>query len=100
MRHAYDTFLALGGYDRQCMAYIERYADESLSTNATQTVSQSIKDDELMLKDCIIKGLKEPAFRATEAALKSKDAMKVINGELVPALDFLLILERMFRLRL
>lgn len=87
MRHAYDTFLALGGYDRQCMAYIERYANKFLPANAAQTVSQSVKNDELTLKDCIIKGLKEQAFRATEAALKSKDAMKVIDGELVPALD-------------
>ena len=87
MRSAYDTFSALGGYDRQCMAYIERYADKPLPVGSSQTGKKPATDDELTLKDCIIKGLKEQAFRATEAALNSKGSMKVISDELVPALD-------------
>ena len=42
---------------------------------------------ELSLTDCIVKGLKEQSYKATIETLKTKDAMAVINEELVPALD-------------
>lgn len=47
----------------------------------------------LTLKDCIIKGLKEPAYRATKELLGdgntpgTKGTMEIINEDLVPALD-------------
>ncbi len=47
----------------------------------------------LTLKDCIIKGLKEPAYRATKELLGdgntpgTKETMEIINEDLVPALD-------------
>ncbi len=42
---------------------------------------------ELTLTQCIVKGLKDKAYKATAESLKTKDTMEVINGELVPALD-------------
>ena len=48
----------------------------------------------ISLKDCIVKGLKEPAFRATKELLEDdgtgkpkKGTMEIINEDLVPALD-------------
>ena len=82
MRQAYDTFCVLGGYDVQCMNYIENYA----VTNAPNAVAKPAAA-KLNLTDSIIKGLKDQAYRATEEELKTKEPMEIINGELVPALD-------------
>ena len=95
MRQAYDTFCVLGGFDSQCMSYIERYAaapdfSKSQPAPAAPTPSQSgaqTTSSQLTLTDCIVKGLKEQAYKATEAVLAEKEPMEVINGELVPALD-------------
>lgn len=86
MRQAYDTFLALGGFDSKCMSYIDRYALKSDSAdNNSPSAPQS--EDQLSLKNSIIKGLKEQAYQATKTALKAKETIDVINNELVPALD-------------
>lgn len=82
MRQAYDTFCVLGGYDAQCMNYIENYAvTDALNAAAKPAAAK------LNLTDSIIKGLKDQAYRATEEELKTKEPMEIINGELVPALD-------------
>lgn len=88
MRQAYDTFCVLGGFDSQCMDYIKRYgAEDALqSADAVQSAAAA-KSDGLTLTACIVKGLKEQAYRATQTALAECPPMEVINGELVPALD-------------
>ena len=91
MRQAYDTYCVLGGFDSQCMNYVERYAVANPVPSAapvnTAVTSGQTAPAELTLTDCIIKGLKEPAYKATLKCLETMDAMEVINGELVPALD-------------
>ena len=117
MRQAYDSFCVLGGFDAQCMNYIEKYAvaapvppagtvsapvqgggtSASDSENSSGTAGLSGKTTsvggtsqnqlELTLTDCIVKGLKEQSYKATIETLKTRDAMAVINEELVPALD-------------
>lgn len=82
MRQAYDTFCVLGGYDAQCMNYIENYAVTDASNAAAKSAAAKLN-----LTDSIIKGLKDQAYRATEEELKTKEPMEIINGELVPALD-------------
>lgn len=82
MRQAYDTFCVLGGYDAQCMNYIENYAVTDASNAAAKPAAAKLN-----LTDSIIKGLKDQAYRATEEELKTKEPMEIINGELVPALD-------------
>ena len=82
MRQAYDTFCVLGGYDAQCMNYIENYAVTDAPNAAAKPATAKLN-----LTDSIIKGLKDQAYRATEEELKTKDPMEIINGELVPALD-------------
>lgn len=82
MRQAYDTFCVLGGYDAQCMNYIENYAVTDAPNAAEKPAAAKLN-----LTDSIIKGLKDQAYRATEEELKTKEPMEIINGELVPALD-------------
>ena len=91
MIQAYDTYCVLGGFDSQCMSYIEKYAVAE-PTPVAQTVT-SVKQagkavtGNLSLTDCIVKGLKEQAYKATKDELGTKDTMEIINCELVPALD-------------
>lgn len=82
MRQAYDTFCVLGGYDAQCMNYIENYAVTDAPNVAAKPAAAKLN-----LTDSIIKGLKDQAYRATEEELKTKEPMEIINGELAPALD-------------
>lgn len=82
MRQAYDTFCVLGGYDAQCMNYIENYAVTDAPNAAAKPAAAKLN-----LTDSIIKGLKDQAYQATEEELKTKEPMEIINGELVPALD-------------
>lgn len=91
MIQAYDTYCVLGGFDSQCMSYIEKYAVAE-PTPVAQTVTSVKQADKavtgnLSLTDCIVKGLKEQAYKATKEELGTKDTMEIINGELVPALD-------------
>lgn len=91
MIQAYDTYCVLGGFDSQCMSYIEKYAVAE-PTPVAQTVTSvkqagKVVTGNLSLTDCIVKGLKEQAYKATKEELGTKDTMEIINGELVPALD-------------
>lgn len=109
MRQAYDTFCVLRGYDSQCRSYIEKYvsmqvtvvsggqsAAQSGAGNAQNTAAGGASAGNtgaLSLKDCIVKGLKEPAYKATKELLgdgtaqPKKSTMDIINEDLVPALD-------------
>lgn len=102
MRQAYDTYCVLGGFDSQCRDYIEKYAamqikvvsDVAGGTGGAAGAAATAEKGIISLKDCIVKGLKEPAFRATKELLEDdgtgkpkKGTMEIINEDLVPALD-------------
>lgn len=107
MRQAYDTYCVLGGFDSQCMNYIEKYAALQTVTTLAPTGAAGTADGTAgsstgagaaggngaagsmpALQNAIVKGLKEQAYRGTKEALASgRDTMDVINGELIPALD-------------
>ncbi len=103
MRQAYDTYCVLGGFDSQCRDYIEKYAAVQIKVvsdvasgagNAVAGSAATAGKGAISLKDCIVKGLKEPAFRATKELLADdgtgkpkKGTMEIINEDLVPALD-------------
>lgn len=57
------------------------------ATNSSVTPLGATNSSELTLTQCIVKGLKDKAYKITAESLKTKDTMEVINGELVPALD-------------
>ena len=96
-----------GGFDSQCMNYIEKYAalqtvttlapagtagtangTAGSGTGAGVAGGNGTAGSMPALQNAIVKGLKEQAYRGTKEALASgRDTMDVINGELIPALD-------------
>ncbi len=88
MMRSYYTYLALSGRDKGCMSYIE-FAEN----NKTETVTVSggskaeEKDSASALERAIVKGIRSDAYSAAKESLKEKDALSVINEEIVPALD-------------
>lgn len=94
MRQAYDTYCVLAGFDSQCTDYISRYAvSDSIPTAAEpvpsvkKSTSGTTETGSMTLTDCIVKGFKEQAYKATIQRLNESDPMEIINNELVPALD-------------
>lgn len=95
MMQAYDTYLVLGGFDKQCAGYVEKYAQAKTNINnvtAQPAVSQAgslqtATGTQFTLRDCIIKGFKEQTAKATTSILSEKAPLDIINEELVPALD-------------
>jgi 5-methyltetrahydrofolate--homocysteine methyltransferase len=83
MMQAYDTFMVLSGNDSQCGRYIEKYA----VTPEGEVKAATVKAEGMSLKDSIIKGFKDQAYEKTVELLKTKEAMAIINEDLVPALD-------------
>ena len=93
---AYDTFRVLGGYDAQCMSYVEKYSAMKVVSTTVKAGEAADKSEKqapgstsggMDLKTCIIKGLKEPAYKVTKKMLEEKEPLEIINTELVPALD-------------
>ena len=82
MMQAYDSYLVISGNDPQCTDYVAKYA---VAKDAAPVATTNA--EQMSLKDAVIKGLKEPAYKLTKAMLAEKAAMDIINEELVPALD-------------
>lgn len=88
MMRSYYTYLALVGEDKGCMNYID-YAQshkiEAVTTVSIDKEKESVDDSKL--KRAIIKGIKSDAYSAAKAATKTRDALFIINEDIVPALD-------------
>lgn len=103
MMRSYYGYMALANEDPQCAAYIERYAPVAAAQkNAVRTEptvlsasgggksgSKSVQagGDARSLGVCIEKGLKEAAQNMTKQLLETRDALTIINEEMIPALD-------------
>ena len=79
MVDAYAYALALLGYDEACGQYIARF-----SQSAPAPVVQT---QEMTLRDAVQKGLCSQAGRIATELTKTRDAMDIIDNELIPALD-------------
>lgn len=79
MMNTYHAFLALRGLDENCESYIANVS----KTQVAQPVSKEVD-----LKTAIIKGMKQKAVECTTELVKAKDSLEIINGEIMPALDF------------
>ncbi len=88
MMKAYYSFIALSGMDENCSEYIEFV---STLPNLTYADSKETKRDENKnietLKDAIIKGLKEKAGELCFNLLKDNEPLKIVNENIIPALD-------------
>ena len=81
MMDAVAAFRVLSGEDRDCRAYIARFAD------APAAQSPSGPTGALSLDDAILRGLKTDAGRLARAALAEEDELALVEKHLIPALD-------------
>lgn len=81
MMDAVAAFRVLSGEDRECRAYVARFAGE------TPTVQPTAATGELTLDDAIIRGLKTEAGKLAKAALSTESELALVERHLIPALD-------------
>ena len=82
MMGAYYAYGALSGFDEGCKAYVAKFAD------AAQPKAAPAQTAEYTLYDAIVKGLREQSEKAVKAQLIQKQPLEIINGEMIPALDY------------
>ncbi len=91
MQKTYVSFCALNGKDEGCGEYI-RFASETLPAVVTSALAPVAQNTEKAvgtpLFTSIAEGRKEGAERACEELLLQKEPLEIVNGEIVPALDF------------
>ena len=73
--------MVLGGFDDNCSHYVEKYVVN------TEKAPVAAASSVMTLRDSVVKGLKDQAYKLTVEMLKETAPMDVINNELVPALD-------------
>lgn len=92
MMKSYYAFLALGARDENCERYI-RFTTQELPQYAPTTCEATVASvmtgtgEESPLKTAIIKGMTEQSASACKTLLETKEALEIIDGEIVPALD-------------
>lgn len=88
MMKAWYAYHALMNLDTNCERYIGRYGvSESTPSGREKTAGGSSGIQDLTLKECIEKGLKEDAGRLTEKMAAGREPLDIINDELIPALN-------------
>lgn len=89
MMRAYYSFNALMDRDPQCSRYIDIYGGETggLGQTISRTKDTGKGKEGDSLGTLIEKGLREAAAETVAALLEKKDALDIINGEMIPALD-------------
>ena len=80
MMGALRAYKVLANIDRNSTDFINNY-------NSVQPTKQVIQSEHIALADAIIRGLKTEAANTTKKLLETKDAMDIVNNELIPALD-------------
>ena len=86
MMKSYYASVALLGLDENFKNYTA--ITESIESAANIGGLKETKTNEnVTLEEAIVKGLKEKAVSLTAEMLKTTDAMDIVNGELIPALD-------------
>ena len=83
MMSAYRAYLALSANDEGCLGYVA-YATERA---ANKTPEKKVEKVDTSLALAIEKGLKTDARAIAEALMEIKEALDIINSEIIPALD-------------
>ena len=88
MMKAWYAYHALMNLDTNCERYIGRYGvSEPTPSGREKTAGGSSGIQDLTLKECIEKGLKEDAGHLTEKMAAGREPLDIINDELIPALN-------------
>ena len=82
MQKAYHSFCALRGLDPSCETYIA-FAQKTAPTAAAPVSAVCASD----LHHAVVKGLKEKAGMLTDAMLKTKAPLDIVQEEIIPALN-------------
>nr|MCR4626482.1 homocysteine S-methyltransferase family protein [Treponema sp.] len=99
MKKAWYTTSLLLGLDNNCTNYIEWINKEgesiplgsalqSTPTPSPRGSAPNTPESDSLLKNAIIKGLKNDAAAATKELLKTTESLEIINTHLIPGLDY------------
>ena len=81
MQKIYRSYTAIAGTDEGCQEYV------AFATQNTDTVATPPQPQTQTLRQAIVDGRKELAGTLCAEALKTREAMEIIDAEIVPALD-------------
>ena len=81
MMDAVAAFRVLSGEDRECRAYVNRFAAAPAESAALSPGGS------LTLDDAIVRGLKAEAGKLARAALEREDGLSLVERHLIPSLD-------------
>ena len=84
MLRAYYAYNALNGADENFADYMSKVP--SVTFDEKKTAKEENKQDSV-LKESIIKGLREQAAKVTKEMLAAKGPMSIVEEEIIPALD-------------
>lgn len=89
MINTYRAYKALAGIDENCADYVSAYAGTKAQTTVISAEEKAPTEASTEpLYDLIVKGLKDQAAEVTTNTLLHKEPMEVINGIIIPALDY------------
>ena len=81
MMDAVAAFRVLSGEDRECRAYVDRFAGVDAKAAPAPVAA------DMTLDEAIIRGLRADAGKLAKAALATEDELSLVEGHLIPALD-------------
>jgi 5-methyltetrahydrofolate--homocysteine methyltransferase len=82
MMDAVAAFKVLSGEDKECRAYVDRFAGTGSAPAPAPSTSA-----ELTLDDAILRGLRTDAGRLAQRALETESELDLVERHLIPALD-------------
>ena len=89
MMKSYYAFLAINGMDENCAGYID-FAENLQQNEVTVSQPQNTSfagEYKSELQKAVIKGLKDRAAIITSELLKTVEPLKIVQEEIIPALD-------------
>jgi len=89
MMKTYYTYNALKGFDENCSEYIGVADTFIAEKKAVETVNQTNAEYSSDCQFAIIKGFKDKAADITKELLKSNPPLKIVNEEIIPALNIM-----------
>jgi len=89
MMTAYRSYCALTSLDENCAEYIS-YCEtlpETVTAASAAKVESSNDEGVSLLQKAVIKGLREKASAITKEMLSTRDALEIVQNEIIPALN-------------
>lgn len=87
MQKAYRCYMALSGQDPNCQEYIGFAQNVAVQVSAAAPEKSTASQQMQGLSGAIVHGLREQAAISAREALQSEDGLRVINEQIIPALD-------------